>query len=212
MNMKRFIRVLLMPLFLSVCSHKVVAGEYKGYELPPYTVLHKEEQIELRQYAPQLMAEVTVTGKREEAIREGFKILAAYIFGQNDASSKVAMTTPVTQEPVSEKIAMTTPVTQEKSGNAWLVRFGMPKQYTQETLPKPKDPRIHFTMTKPSKRVAIIYSGFSSEEKMASNTQRLEAFIADEKLMRIGEPIMAFYDDPFTLPWRRRNEIIVEVK
>jgi hypothetical protein len=210
--MRKIIGVLLMPLLFSACSAKEELGSYRGYELPPYTVLAKEKQAEIRQYAPQLMAEVTVEGDREEAVSAGFRILAAYIFGDNESAAVVAMTTPVTQEPASEKIAMTTPVTQEKSGDAWVVRFGMPKQYTKETLPKTKDVRIRFVTTKPSKRAAIRYSGFSSDAIIAEQTQLLEAFTREQKLTRIGDPVIAYYDDPFTFPWNRRNEIMIEVK
>lgn len=201
-----------MPFLLSACSKTKDAGTYKGYELPPYTVLMQSEQAEIRQYAPQLVAEVTVEGERDDAINAGFRILAGYIFGDNESASKVAMTTPVTQTPASEKIAMTTPVTQSKAGPAWVVRFGMPKQYTKETLPKPKDPRIRFVITPPSKRAAVRFSGFAGDTKIAEQTTRLEAFIIQQKLKRIGEPVIAFYDAPFTLPWNRRTEISAEVE
>ncbi|MDX1975225.1 MAG: heme-binding protein [Rickettsiales bacterium] len=201
-----------MPLFFSACTAKEELGSYRGYELPPYTVLQKEENTEIRQYAPQLMAEVTMEGERKEAVSAGFRILAAYIFGDNESAAKVAMTTPVTQEPASEKIAMTTPVTQKKSGDSWVVRFGMPKQYTTETLPKTKDTRIRFVTTKPKKHVAIRFSGFATDTVIAEQTKLLEAFITQQKLVRIGDPAIAYYDDPFTFPWNRRNEIMIEVK
>lgn len=201
-----------MPLIFSACASQLEEGKYKGYELPPYTVLQKEEMFELRQYAPQLVAEVTVEGEREKAINQGFRILAAYIFGDNESSGTVAMTTPVTQEPASQKIAMTTPVTQEKSGNVWVVRFGMPKEYAKETLPKTRDSRIHFVTTPTAKRAAVRFSGFAGSEKIAENTLRLKDFIAQKKLKQISEPTIAYYDDPFTLPWNRRNEVMIEVK
>ncbi len=201
-----------MPLLFSACAGKEEAGTYRGYELPSYTVLAKQDQAEIREYAPQLVAEVTVEGERKKAVNDGFRILAAYIFGDNETSDKVAMTTPVTQAPVSEKIAMTTPVTQEKSGDAWVVRFGMPQKYTKETLPKTKDSRIRFTTTPPTKRAAIRFSGFVDEKTIAEYTRSLEAFIASQNLKQSGAPVIAYYDDPFTFPWNRRNEMLVEVK
>ncbi len=201
-----------MSLVLSSCSTTREVGTYRGYELPPYTVLRQFAQAELRQYAPQLVAEVTVAGERDEAINAGFRILAGYIFGKNEGSRKVAMTTPVTQTPAAETIAMTTPVTQTKAGQAWVVRFGMPKQYTMETLPTPTDARIRFAITPPSKRAAVRFSGFAGDAKIAKQTERLDAFITQQQLKRVGEPVMAFYDDPFTLPWNRRNEISAEVE
>ena len=201
-----------MPVLLSACSAKEEFGSYRGYEMPRYTILTKEPQAEIRQYPPQLMAEVTVEGDREKAVRAGFRILAAYIFGDNHSAAKVAMTTPVTQEPASENIAMTTPVIQKKSGYAWVVRFGMPKKYTKETLPKTNNARIRFVTTKPSKRAVIRFAGFARDRVIAEQTRLLEAFITTQKLTRIGDPALAYYDDPFTLPWNRRNEIMIEVK
>ncbi|NOT58152.1 MAG: heme-binding protein [Deltaproteobacteria bacterium] len=201
-----------MSLLLSSCSTTLEVGTYKGYELPPYTVLKQFEQAELRQYAPQLVAEVTVEGERNEAINAGFRILAGYIFGANESADKVAMTTPVTQTPAAEKIAMTTPVTQAQVGQAWVVRFGMPKQYTVETLPIPTDTRIRFVLTPPSTRAVVRFSGFAGNATITEQTQRLDALITQQHLKRVGEPEIAFYDSPFTLPWNRRNEISAAVE
>lgn len=210
--MKKIFGVLLMPLFFTACGAKEDATSYRGYELPPYKVVEKENQMEIRQYEPQLVAEVTVEGDREKAVNQGFRILAAYIFGENESTAKVAMTTPVTQIPAPEKIAMTTPVTQEQSADAWVVRFGMPGQYTVETLPKTKDERIRFAMTKPSRRAAIHFSGFAKDSAIAEQTALLQAFITRKKLTPAGDPVIAYYDDPFTFPWNRRNEILIDVK
>lgn len=82
-------------------------------EQPKYKVLLSKGNIELREYAPMIVAEVVVFGERKEGIREGFKILADYIFGNNVSKKKLEMTAPVTSQP-SEKLAMTAPVMQEK--------------------------------------------------------------------------------------------------
>jgi SOUL heme-binding protein len=122
------------------------------------------------------------------------------------------MTAPVTQEPAGKNIAMTTPVSQESAGKSWIIRFGVPRQYDLETLPKPKDSRIRLTVTEPSKRAVVTLSGFVGDAKIATQTSRLEAFIAQNKLTRTGEMVLAFYDSPFTLPWNRRHEISVAVE
>ncbi len=204
--------VVFMALFISSCASAEKAGYYKGYELPPYTVSESEGDIELRSYQSQLVAEVTVDGTRDEAVNKGFRILANYIFGDNVAKEKVAMTTPVAQQPVSEKIAMTTPVAQVPEGDKWLVQFGMPKQYTLDTLPKAKDERIRFRMTAPKKFATIRFSGRWSDTRFNENKTKLEQFMASRKLTALTDPSFAYYDDPFTLPWNRRNEILIEVK
>ena len=189
--------VVLMPLFFSVSNAKELVGTYRGYELPSYTVLVKENQTEIRQYEPQLMSEVTVEGDRKKAVNTGFRILSSYIFGKNESATSVTMTTPVTQA---------------KSNGAWVVRFGMPKDYTKETLPKTNDGRIRFVTSKTSKRAVIRFSGFARDKVIAKQTKLLEVFIAQQKCVVLGDPLIAYYDDPFTFPWNRRNEIMIEVK
>jgi len=191
---------------LSACSSgEQAAGTYRGYETPSYKVVETDGDFEIRSYPPVLMAEVRVEGDRRETINRGFRILAAYIFGQNEPAAKVAMTSPVTQSQTT--IAMTSPVTQAKSGEAWLVQFMMPSKYTLETLPKAKDDRIRFFMSKPSHRAVVTFSGFTNDGAVAAETEKLKAWAAERQLKVVGEPIIAYYDDPFTFPWNRRNEI-----
>ena len=98
-------------------------------EQPDYKVVTSEENIEIRDYPPMILAEVEVSGERKQAISEGFKILADYIFGNNTSNKKMEMTAPVTNE-LSEKMAMTAPVLQELHMDKWKVRFIMPKKYS----------------------------------------------------------------------------------
>lgn len=107
-------------------------------EQPKYHVVESSGNIEIRDYAPMIVAEAEVAGDRRDAIGKGFRIIADYIFGNNTSAQKVRMTAPVTQQG-SEKIAMTAPVTQQGDGNIWRVRFVMPSSYTIETLPKPNN-------------------------------------------------------------------------
>ncbi|MFN7221592.1 MAG: SOUL family heme-binding protein [Burkholderiales bacterium] len=233
----------LVSVILACCvSMPLMANDRElpsdKYEQPRHKVLEQVGNIEIREYAPMLMAEVDVTGDRGQAARDGFRILARYIFGGNrgqqsiamtspviqvDRSSsksgeQIAMTSPVTQversaAPRGEQVAMTSPVTQVPSAASdaageqrWTFAFIMPSKYTLETLPKPETDRIRFRMAPPEKRVAIRFSGFSTQSNLDKHRAELEAFIASRQLKTVGVPVMAFYDDPFTLPWNRRNE------
>lgn len=121
-------------------------------EEPKYILLQKSDSFELREYAPQILAEVTVEGDLDAASNQGFRLIAGYIFGQNQVSEKIAMTVPVAVEPndqqKSAKIAMTAPVgiepvkSDQSSGNRWTVSFVMPSEYTLETLPKPLNAKV----------------------------------------------------------------------
>jgi len=110
-------------------------------EQPKYQVVKSSGNIEIRDYAPMIVAEVDIPGERRDAIGKGFRIIADYIFGNNTTAQKVPMTTPVTQQD-GEKIAMTAPVTQRGEGNSWRVRFVMPSSYTMDTLPQPNNPAV----------------------------------------------------------------------
>jgi hypothetical protein len=87
-------------------------------EQPKYQVVESSGNIEIRDYAPQIVAEAEVAGDRRDAIGKGFRIIADYIFGNNTSAQKMPMTAPVTQQG-NEKIAMTAPVTQQGDGNIW---------------------------------------------------------------------------------------------
>lgn len=177
---------------------------------PAFTVETKDGDFEIRRYAPLLAAEVTVTGDRSTAINQGFRLLADFIFGNNTAKAKIDMTAPVTQQS-SEKIAMTVPVTQQAAGNEWKVRFMMPAEYTAETLPVPNDQRVRI-VAEPEKRFAVIrFSGWSSEANLAEHRAKLEAWVKDRALSTVGPPIAGFYNPPWSLPFLRRNEYLIEL-
>lgn len=179
-------------------------------EQPEYTVVKSKETIEVRDYPPMILAEVEVSGKRKQAISEGFKILADYIFGNNTSNLKMEMTTPVTNE-LSEKMAMTAPVMQEQHMDKWKVRFVMPKKYSFETLPKPNSKHVNL-IPLPARRFAVIrFSGLADDENIQQHTKQLQAYILAEKLTPIGETVLAFYNPPWTLPFLRRNEVMIEI-
>jgi len=197
----------IIALMLLVAMPAPVEAEmYNGYETPDYAVEEADGAVEIRTYPAHIAAEVTVTGSRDAAINAGFRILAGYIFGGNEASAKVAMTTPVTQAP-SEKIAMTTPVTQSGSDQGWTVRFMMPASYTLETLPKPKDARIRFVTTEPVRMVVLRFSGLPRTAALERRSEELRAWAKAKGLTLEGAPQFMFYDPPFRLPWSRRNEV-----
>jgi effector-binding domain-containing protein len=179
-------------------------------EHPKYTLVERSGAIEIRDYAPMIVAETEVTGERREAITKGFRLIADYIFGNNTAAQKVPMTAPVTQQGDSEKIAMTAPVTQQGDGNAWRVRFIMPSKYTMETLPKPNNPAVVLKEI-PGKRFAVIrFSGMAGKDSLDRHTKELEEFISAKNLTPLSSPTYAFYNPPWTLPFLRRNEVMVE--
>jgi effector-binding domain-containing protein len=179
-------------------------------EQPKYQVIESSGNIEIRDYAPMIVAEAEVAGDRRDAIGKGFRIIADYIFGNNTAAQKVPMTAPVTQQG-SEKIAMTAPVTQQGDGNIWRVRFVMPSSYTMEALPKPNNPAVKLKEIGAKRYAAIRFSGMADEDSLKRRTKELNAFISAKNLTLLSAPTYAFYNPPWTLPFLRRNEVMVEI-
>ncbi|MBY0613438.1 MAG: heme-binding protein [Beijerinckiaceae bacterium] len=178
-------------------------------EQPEYKIESVAGSIEIRSYGPMIAAEAVVEGERVAAIREGFRLIAAYIFGANEPNAKIAMTAPVQQQ--KQTIAMTAPVTQQGAGTAWVVRFIMPKSSTIETLPKPNDRRVSLKPLPSRRFVAITFSGFGSDDAIEDHTQELRRYASEHGRVTVGQPLLAFYDPPWTLPFLRRNEVMLEL-
>ena len=186
-------------------------------ETPKYKILQQDGDFEVRQYEPRIVAEVSVDGEMDTATREGFRILAGYIFGDNhnatpqqvtvsaEAPSKIAMTAPVSIEPLEASSSFTT-------ARAWRVEFTMPSQYTMTTLPKPNNPAVRLRTVEPHFVASIRFSGFTTASSIEAQTRLLQSWITKQKLEAIGQAQVARYNDPFTLPWNRRNEILIPVK
>jgi hypothetical protein len=180
-------------------------------ETPKYSVSRKQNEIEIRQYPGYIQAEVTVDEKNyKSAIEKGFGVLAGYIFGNNIARQKIEMTTPV-QASQSEKIAMTTPVT-ITGASSFTVAFIMPAEYTLETLPQPKDTRVHFTCIPARSMAAIRFSGYFQPEAIQKNKQRLSQWLEEQQLETEGDFVVAGYNPPWVPGFLARNEVLIQIK
>ena len=194
-------------------------------EQPKYRVISEQGNIQIREYSPSIVAEVQVQGEREEAISQGFRLLADYIFGNNKVEQDIAMTAPVTQQsgqkiamtaPVtqrsSQKIEMTAPVKQQGLDGTWKVNFTMPSKYSMNTLPKPNNEKVTLHQVSSKKYIVIKFSGMGSNKNLASHEKELQEYISKNKIQTLSEPIYAFYNPPWTLAFLRHNEIMIEIK
>lgn len=213
------IAALLSGVLLGACS---TFGIRSGTEQPTYTVVDSVaardgNTVEIRRYPPRLAAEVTVAGEEEDARSAGFRRLAAYIFGENRAQAKIAMTAPVAQEPpprpAGEAIAMTAPVAQAKDRQGqWTIRFFMPADYGRDTLPEPLDAGIA-VVELPEETMAVLrYSGARDTDAVDAAARALQRALDGGTWVPAGPPVAYFYDPPWTLPFLRRNEAAVPVR
>ena len=187
-------RSVLAALLILISGAQVKADS--DVEHARYSVVASSGDIEIRDYAAQVVAETTVSGERSSAISEGFRRLAGYIFGANQPGEKIAMTAPVGQRPTGEN---------------WRVTFTMPASYSMKTLPKPNNQAVELIELPPQRLAAIRFSGLVDEGDLSQNQAKLMRFLEQEKLKPIGAPRYAFYDPPWTLPFNRRNEVLIEI-
>jgi hypothetical protein len=184
-----------------------------SYEEPGYSVLRQSGDVEYRRYDPYLVAETFVEGSADfdASGNEGFRRLFRYIAGGNTSQAKISMTAPVSQAAQGEKIAMTVPVQQAGSAAGWRIAFMMPAEYTLESAPVPSDPRVKVVAV-PARVVAVLrYSGRWTESNYVEHRDALLKILDTSGIKRIGEPWLARYNAPFSLPFLRRNEVLSEV-
>lgn len=187
----------------------LISGNLMATEEAEYSVSLKEDQFEIREYAPSIVAEVIVYADFEDASSDAFRSLFKYISGDNTRRDKIEMTSPVSQKAEPEKIAMTSPVAQRASGTGWAVSFMMPASYTMETIPVPENPSVSLREVPAYRAAAIRYSGGWSEKSYKKHLASLEEWIKQNNLTVADEPVWARYNAPFT-PWfMRRNEILI---
>lgn len=185
-------------------------------EEPEYEIIDQYGDFEVRRYPPYLVAEVDVSGDFGAAGNSAFRILAGYIFGDNDSDEKMAMTAPVESRTSAkgEKMAMTAPVTSTGAANddQTTYAFVMERQYTLESLPAPNDQRIRIRQM-PERTMAVRrYSGRWTQKNYARNEEMLLAALDNAGIAGIGGPVLARYNSPFSLPILRRNEVMLEIE
>ena len=188
----------------------------RGIETPKYALVSKAKGYEVREYAPHIVAEVEVSGAYAETLNQGFRKVADYIFGNNTAKGSIAMTAPVLHEKqaTSEKIAMTAPVLHEKGAEkgAYKLAFVMPSQYTLETLPKPNNAEVTLRQVPERKYAVRSYGGYATERKVGRETEKLLEALRRDKVSVLGPPVSAQFNPPWTPPFMRHNEVMVEVQ
>lgn len=170
-------------------------------EEPRYTVLVSEAPFEVRRYEAFTVAQTQIDGDFDAASRSGFRRIASYIFGDNVQADLGAQ----------RKISMTAPVTVTPDTQGWRVHFVMPSAENLQSLPRPLNPQVELRTVPKHEVVAVRFSGFTTQASMQEQTDRLRAWAQARNLKLSPTAQVARYDDPFTLPWNRRNEILIDL-
>ena len=168
----------------------------KNIETYSYVVNKEYDQFEVRRYEATLFSSVKLSGTTyKETSSEGFSVLAGYIFGNNERSEKIAMTSPVA-------------MTLEDSST---MLFMVPNKFNKETLPQPNESKIKFH-NEPAKTVAAIqFKGWASDKKIENYKQKLIAALDKEGLSYTDRFYFFGYNAPYEV-FNRKNEVIVELQ
>lgn len=203
----------LIPLLGAVtltqaCSVIGIQGE----EQPQFTLLKAEGNKEIRLYKEHVAAQTQVSGEFKDAQGEAFGRLAGYIFGDNANDQSISMTAPVFQTPTTDNITDSMDENIAAS-DQWTMSFFMPSEYELEQLPVANDDRVVIKAMPERLVAAIRFSGLWKEETNKRKAEELVSWVSDVTGYEVvSEAEFAGYNPPWTLPWFRTNEMIVELR
>lgn len=188
--------VIIIAIFLGSCS---MVGIRSGYEQPSYEVVEKiSDQLEIRHYGLRLAAEATVDSDDYDSGKNAaFRLLFDYISGSNFLQKEINMTSPV--EAVADK------------ANTVRMRFFLPGKYNSNNVPDPIDSRVRVVMVPEQFFAVLRFSGSASEEAVANKKLELLQLLETQAWEISGSSSVYGYDPPWTLPFFRRNEVILPV-
>jgi len=183
-------------------------------EEPDFKLISEEGEFQIREYDPKIIAQVEVEGDFDEASSKGFKLLADYIFGNNlldGESQKISMTTPVEVSPLADNLSMTSPIMDDQVNKTWSINFVMPQEYSLNNLPKPNNSQVSIIEVPAEKYVVIVFSGLVRESSYAEKAELLSNYLQEKNYKNNGAIKIARYNPPWTLPFFRRNELMVKI-
>ncbi len=189
-------KLLILPLLVLIAGGALfVASSRAAYETAHYDVLSKQDDIELRRYAPMILATTALEpGERDN----GFGRLFRFISGDNESKQKIAMTTPVFMPSTAEGKPMT-------------MQFVLPADVAKAGSPKPTGSKVIVETRPGGVFAALRFRGYGSREKQQKALETLLAWIKSTGRSAKGDPIFAYYDPPWTPEFMRRNEVLIEI-
>ena len=188
----------------------------RGLETPQYTVVAHRPQLEIRRYEPFSICSVAMNKPRTAAEETDAKIsnpqlqgassfgaLAGYLFGKNQQQTAMKMTTPVLSR---------------GDGEARQMSFVLPSTYWStgiDDAPVPLEGSgVVLERDDGGERAVVMFGGFAAKKDVEMRTkQLLEGLRRDTEWQvdpKDSTVSLAQYNDPFTPPWKRRNEVSIK--
>ncbi len=142
------------------------------------------------------MATITSSASSyKELGSSGFRQLAGYIFGGNEANTQIAMTSPVHMDIDASSSTMS---------------FVMPAEYDTTNLPKPNNAGVKIETSPEEYVAAITFGGFASDSDIKKYSEQLAKALKKADISHDGNFRFLGYNPPFQLV-DRTNEIIVRI-
>lgn len=187
---------LAVVLSIFIISQIYITMSIFKTEQQKYTVIETTKDFEIRFYPSATLATIPMDFKTyKELSNSGFKTLAGYIFGGNTANKSISMTAPVHMNIKDTGSSMS---------------FVMPEGYNKDNLPRPNNSKIVLTKSADEYVAALKFGGYSSDDKIKENTEKLNSFLLKKGISHHGNFRYLGYNPPFQL-FGRRNEIIVTI-
>ena len=165
-------------------------------ESQKYEVVKSYDDFEIRLYPSVVMASIQSNAKSfKELGSSGFRKLAGYIFGGNNANEQISMTTPVHMD-INDTVST--------------MSFVMPSEYKKENLPKPNDVGVKIITTQQEYVAVIKFGGFANDKDIQFYTSKLAFSLSDHGINHHGNFRFLAYNPPYQV-LGRRNEIIVSI-
>jgi hypothetical protein len=192
----------------------------RGTERVPYKTVGRIGGVELRRYPETIRVRTTASDGREAFFR-----LFNYIDGANDGGKSISMTAPVETNAdagaaggpdadgaseTGELISMTAPVETTREDSATM-SFFLPAEYTPETAPRPTNDDVDLVIDPPRTLAVLGFSWWTPSVRVSLKERNLQETLAEAGIEPTGETHLLRYDAPFTPPWLRTNEVVVEV-
>jgi len=166
-------------------------------EKQKYRLVLQDKDIEIRYYPTATFATIYSPATNYKGLASnGFRKLAGFIFGGNEQNESISMTAPVR-------------MTMSEKGSS--MSFVMPEKYATKNLPTPKDKNIQIQQSQPEYVAVISFGGYATDEKIASNTIKLQQVLAQRNIKAIGAFSFLGYNAPFQFIGRT-NEIIIPIE
>lgn len=193
------------PLFTDTL--KSIPGFF-GIRLDAEPTYHMEDivgQVEIRRYASALLAHVSADGDHDNAVEAARQKLADYIYGDNESREKMEMTSPVFQIDGESKM-FSVPLRKHETPGGWTVAFFLSNNLSPGEAPLPDDPAISILKSAEILVATLRYSGNNTEQQRSLAKKELIQALSGSKWTVDDQVYWASYDQPFAIPYFKRNE------